>query len=117
MGLFLEKFSFVLYKLTFLHVMKVRCRQKEKAVKNVKVLKGIENVKIMKNVCKKVVYEGLLVILLFLIVNFLSLFYLFYVKKTYLRVRMGCILKLLYIGGEEKESSGACEQSRGEKSR
>ena len=35
-GIFLEKFSFVLYKLTLLHVMKVRCRQNEKAVKNFK---------------------------------------------------------------------------------
>ena len=62
----------------------------------------------MKSVCEKVVYEGLLVILMFLKVNFFkSLFYLFQCKKTYLRVRMGRILNLLYRGGEEKESSRA----------
>ena len=73
----------------------------------------------MKTVCEKVVYEELLASLMFLNVNFLSLCFIYFnVKKTYLRVRMGRILNLLlmFIGGEGKESSGACEQSRGEKS-
>ena len=46
------------------------------------MLNGIENVKIMKTVCEKVVYEGLLVSLMFLKVNFLSLFYLFQCEKN-----------------------------------
>ena len=47
------------------------------------MLNGIENVKIMKTVCEKVVYEGLLVSLMFLKVKFfLSLFYLFQCEKT-----------------------------------
>ena len=46
------------------------------------MLNGIENVKILKTVCEKVVYEGLLVSLMFLKVNFfLSLFYLFQYKN------------------------------------
>ncbi len=46
------------------------------------MLNGIENVKIMKTVCEKVVYEGLLVSLMFLRVKFfLSLFYLFQCEK------------------------------------
>ena len=46
------------------------------------MLNGIENVKIMKTVCEKVVYEGLLVSLMFLKVKFfLSLFYLFQCEK------------------------------------
>ena len=47
------------------------------------MLNGIENVKIMKTVCEKVVYEGLLVSLMFLKVNFfLYLFYLFQCEKN-----------------------------------
>ena len=62
----------------------------------------------MKSVCEKVVYEGLLVILMFLKVNFLNLCSSYFnVKNTYLRVRTGCIPNLLYRGGEEKESSRA----------
>ena len=46
------------------------------------MLNGVENVKIMKTVCEKVVYEGLLVSLMFLKVKFfLSLFYLFQCEK------------------------------------
>ena len=46
------------------------------------MLNGIENVKIMKTVCEKVVYEGLLVSLMFLKVKiFLDFFYLFQCEK------------------------------------
>ena len=46
------------------------------------MLNGIENVKIMKTVCEKVVYEGLLVSLMFLKVKKnLYLFYLFQCEK------------------------------------
>ena len=82
------------------------------------MLNGIENVKIMKTVCEKVVYEGLLVSLMFLKVIFFCICFIYFnVKKTYLRVRTGRIPNLLYRGGEGKESSGACEQSKVEKSR
>ena len=48
------------------------------------MLNGVENVKIMKTVCEKVVYEGLLVSLMFLKVKFfLSLFYLFQCEKKH----------------------------------
>ena len=66
----------------------------------------------MKNVCEKVFYVN---------VKFCPpCFIYFKVKKNVLestRVRMGRILNLLYRGGEGKESSGACEQSKGGKSR
>ena len=49
------------------------------------MLNGIENVKIMKTVCEKVVYEGLLVSLMFLKVKiFLDFFIYFNVKKNVL---------------------------------
>ena len=49
------------------------------------MLNGIENVKIMKTVCEKVVYEGLLVSLMFLKVKFFfALFYLFQCEKNVL---------------------------------
>ena len=62
------------------------------------MLNGVENVKIMKTVCEKVVYEGLLVSLMFLKVKiFLDFFYLFQCeKKTYFRVRAGCIPNFTY---------------------
>ena len=63
------------------------------------MLNGIENVKIMKTVCEKVVYDRLLVSLMFLKVKFfLSLFYLFQCekKRTLHRVRAGCIPNFTY---------------------
>ena len=74
----------------------------------------------MKNVCEKFVYEELLVSLMFLSVHFfIFVFFIsMWINKTFLRVRMGRILNLLFRGVVEgKESSEACEQSRGEKSR
>ena len=57
--------------------------KKQPTISKIKVLKGIENVKIMTSVCEKVVYEGLLVILMFLKVKiFKSLFYLSQCKKN-----------------------------------
>ena len=47
------------------------------------MLNGIENVKIMKTVCEKVVYEGLLVSLMFLKVKFFYLCFIYFnVKKN-----------------------------------
>ena len=61
------------------------------------MLNGIENVKIMKTVCEKVVYEGLLVSLMFLKVKFFYLCFIYFnVKKTYFRVRAGCIPNFTY---------------------
>ena len=49
------------------------------------MINGIENVKIMKTVCEKVVFEGLLVSLMFLKVKFFYLCFIYFnVKKNVL---------------------------------
>ena len=86
MSIFLANFCSVLYKLTLQHVMKERCRQNEKIVKdfrNKKRLNCLEKVTFWKSVCEKVFYKGLIVGLMFLVLKFcVSFYHLFQCEKN-----------------------------------
>ena len=75
----------------------------------------------MENVCDKVFYQGLLVSLMFLVLNFfVSFYHLFECEKNVLESTDGPYPQITVQGwGREgvQRSLGACEQSRGEKSR